>query len=91
MTGSIRNFENLNFTPKSSVFCFSQGQTSEYDRLAQLSNSREFGGVLGALTTLPEGRQDRSPSGFENSEGSREKSETTFLTTFSFRICPEFN
>ena len=36
MTGSIRNFEKLNFTPKSSVFCFSQGQTSEYDRLAQL-------------------------------------------------------
>ena len=35
MTGSIRNFEKLNFTPKSSVFCFSQGQTSEYDRLAQ--------------------------------------------------------
>ena len=34
MTGSIRNFEKLNFTPKSSVFCFSQGQTSEYDRLA---------------------------------------------------------
>ena len=36
MTGSIRNFEKLNFTPKSSVFCFSQGQTSKYDRLAQL-------------------------------------------------------
>ena len=35
MTGSIRNFEKLNFTPKSSVFCFSQGQTSKYDRLAQ--------------------------------------------------------
>ena len=34
MTGSIRNFEKLNFTPKSSVFCFSQGQTSKYDRLA---------------------------------------------------------
>ena len=33
MTGSIRNFEKLNFTPKSSVFCFSQGQTSKYDRL----------------------------------------------------------
>ena len=36
MTGSIRNFEKLNFTPKSSVFCFSQGQDSEYDRLAQV-------------------------------------------------------
>ena len=36
MTGSIRNFEKLNFTPKLSVFCFSQGQTSKYDRLAQL-------------------------------------------------------
>ena len=35
MTGSIRNFEKLNFTPKSSVFFFSQGQTSKYDRLAQ--------------------------------------------------------
>ena len=35
MTGSIRNFEKLNFTPKSSVFCSSQGQTSKYDRLAQ--------------------------------------------------------
>ena len=34
MTGSIRIFEKLNFTPKSSVFCFSQGQTSKYDRLA---------------------------------------------------------
>ena len=36
MTGSIRNFEKLNFTPKSSVFCSSQGQTSKYDRLAQV-------------------------------------------------------
>ena len=36
MTGSIRNFEKLNFTPKSSAFCFSQGQTSKYDRLAHL-------------------------------------------------------
>ena len=36
MTGSIRIFEKLNFTPKSSVFCFSQGQTSKYDRLAQM-------------------------------------------------------
>ena len=35
MTGSIRNFEKLNFSPKSSVFRFSQGQTSKYDRLAQ--------------------------------------------------------
>ena len=35
MTGSIRNFGKLNFTPKSSVFCSSQGQTSKYDRLAQ--------------------------------------------------------
>ena len=34
MTGSIRNFEKLNFTPKLSVFCSSQGQTSKYDRLA---------------------------------------------------------
>ena len=34
MTCSIRNFEKLNFTPKSSVFCSSQGQTSKYDRLA---------------------------------------------------------
>ena len=34
MTGSIRNFEKLNFTPKLSVSCFSQGQTSKYDRLA---------------------------------------------------------
>ena len=38
MTGSIRNFEKLNFTPKSSVFCFSQGQTSKYDRLAQFNS-----------------------------------------------------
>ena len=36
MTGSIRNFEKLNFTPKSSVFCSSQGQTSKYDRLAHI-------------------------------------------------------
>ena len=43
MTGSIRNFEKLNFTPKSSVFCFSQGQTSEYDRLAQTQNWRKAG------------------------------------------------
>ena len=35
MTGSIRNFEKLNFTPKLSAFCFSQGQTSKYDRLEQ--------------------------------------------------------
>ena len=35
MTCSIRIFEKLNFTPKLSVFCFSQGQTSKYDRLAQ--------------------------------------------------------
>ena len=41
MTGSIRNFEKLNFTPKSSVFCFSQGQTSEYDRLAQTGFGRD--------------------------------------------------
>ena len=34
MTGSIRIFEKFNFTPKSSVFRFSQGQTSKYDRLA---------------------------------------------------------
>ena len=34
MTCSIRNFEKLNFTPKSSIFCSSQGQTSKYDRLA---------------------------------------------------------
>ena len=34
MTGFIRNFEKLNFTPKLSAFCFSQGQTSKYDRLA---------------------------------------------------------
>ena len=38
MTGSNRNFEKLNFTPKSSVFCFSQGQTSKYDRLAQVKS-----------------------------------------------------
>ena len=31
MTGSIRNFQNQNFTPKSRV---SQGQTSRHDRLA---------------------------------------------------------
>ena len=37
MTGSIRNFEKLNFTPNSSVFCFSQGQTSKYDRLAHVT------------------------------------------------------
>ena len=41
MTGSIRNFEKLNFTPKSSVFCFSQGQTSKYDRLAHSVIARE--------------------------------------------------
>ena len=41
MTGSIRNFEKLNFTPKSSVFCFSQGQTSEYDRLAHTPRTRD--------------------------------------------------
>ena len=39
MTGSIRNFEKLNFTPKSSVFCFSQGQTSKHDRLAQVNHA----------------------------------------------------
>ena len=42
MTGSIRNFEKLNFTPKSSVFCFSQGQTSKYDRLAQQTPGSRF-------------------------------------------------
>ena len=41
MTGSIRNFEKLNFTPKSSVFRFSQGQTSEYDRLAHTPRTRD--------------------------------------------------
>ena len=41
MTGSIRNFEKLNFTPKSSVFCFSRGQTSEYDRLAHNPRTRD--------------------------------------------------
>ena len=41
MTGSIRNFEKLNFTPKSSVFFFSQGQTSEYDRLAHTPRTRD--------------------------------------------------
>ena len=41
MTGSIRNFEKLNFTPKLSVFCFSQGQTSEYDRLAHTPRTRD--------------------------------------------------
>ena len=41
MTGSIRNFEKLNFTPKSSAFCFSQGQTSEYDRLAHTPRTRD--------------------------------------------------
>ena len=41
MTGSIRNFEKLNFTPKSIVFCFSQGQTSEYDRLAHTPRTRD--------------------------------------------------
>ena len=42
MTGSIRNFEKLNFTPKSSVFCFSQGQTSKYDRLAHFRDLLRF-------------------------------------------------
>ena len=41
MTGSIRNFEKLNFTPKLSVFCFSQGQTSKYDRLALTPRTRD--------------------------------------------------
>ena len=41
MTGSIRNFEKLNFTPKSSVFCSSQGQTSKYDRLAHTPRTRD--------------------------------------------------
>ena len=49
MTGSIRNFEKLNFTPKSSVFCFSQGQTSEYDRLAQKCILAAFGTYLSVL------------------------------------------
>ena len=41
MKGSIRNFKKLNFTPKSSVFCFSQGQTSKYDRLAHTPRTRD--------------------------------------------------
>ena len=41
MTGSIRNFEKLNFTPKLSIFCFSQGQTSKYDRLAHTPRTRD--------------------------------------------------
>ena len=41
MTGSIRNFEKLNFTPKLSAFCFSQGQTSKYDRLAHTPRTRD--------------------------------------------------
>ena len=41
MTGSIRNFEKLNFTPKLSVFCSSQGQTSKYDRMAQMNLTRD--------------------------------------------------
>ena len=41
MTGSIRNFEKLNFTPKLSVFCSSQGQTSKYDRLAHTPRTRD--------------------------------------------------
>ena len=40
MTGSIRIFEKLNFTPKLSVFCFSQGQTSKYDRLTPRTRDR---------------------------------------------------
>ena len=46
MTGSIRNFEKLNFTPKLSAFCFSQGQTSKYDRLAHFDQVRESGMLL---------------------------------------------
>ena len=41
MTGSIRIFEKLNFSPKSSVFRFSQGQTSKYDRLAHTPRTRD--------------------------------------------------
>ena len=41
MTCSIRNFEKLNFTSKSSIFCSSQGQTSKYDRLAHTPRTRE--------------------------------------------------
>ena len=41
MTGSIRNFEKLNFTPKLSVFCFSQVKTSKYDRLAHTPRTRD--------------------------------------------------
>ena len=41
MTGSMQIFEKLNFTPKSSVFCFSQGQTSKYDRMAHTPRTRD--------------------------------------------------
>ena len=61
MTGSIRIFEKLNFTPKSSAFCFSQGQTSKYDRLAHSSvqiiiQSSEDNPVLGnTLVSVSDG------------------------------------
>ena len=52
MTGSIRNFEKLNFTPKSSAFCFSQGQTSEYDQLAHLSMGTFLFSRVGGLLVV---------------------------------------
>ena len=62
MTGSIRNFEKLNFTPKSSAFCFSQGQTSKYDRLAHIP--RRADAHINALNRpKPPGRNGSSERG----------------------------
>ena len=53
MTGYIRIFEKLNFTPKSSVFCFSQGQTSKYDRLTPRTRDRCPHRVLSSASESP--------------------------------------
>ena len=41
ITGSIQNFEKLNFTPKSRIFRVPQVQTSRYDRLAHTPRTQD--------------------------------------------------
>ena len=41
MTGSIRIFEKLNFTPKSSIPVFLKVKTSKYDRLAHTTRTQD--------------------------------------------------
>ena len=71
------------------------GRTYRMVTIVQLqslrSNSREFVGVSGGFYYPPEWQPDCSSSGFKNPEGSREKTENSILTFFSFLVSPEMN